>query len=56
MLLVGIGGAAWCFMKPATPEKHAAVMPLPALPVFVEIEAFTVNLAGERILQLDITL
>ncbi len=57
LLLLGGGGAAWHFLKPAAPgEAHAAVKPPPAPPVFVELEAFTVNLAGDRILQAGVTL
>ena len=57
VLLAGGGAAAWHFMKPAAPaEAHAAVKPPPAAPVFIELEAFTVNLAGDRILQAGITL
>ena len=56
LLLGGGGAAAWHFMKPASPEAHAAVKPPPAPPVFVELETFTVNLAGDRILQAGVTL
>ncbi len=56
VLLLGGGGAAWTFMKPATKETHAVVKPPPAPPVFIELEPFTVNLAGDRILQAGITL
>ncbi len=57
LLLGGGGAAAWHFLKPAAPtEAHAAVKPPPPAPVFVELEAFTVNLAGDRILQAGITL
>lgn len=57
LLLGGGAAAAWHFLKPAAPaEAHAAVKPPPAPPVFVELEPFTVNLAGDRILQAGITL
>ena len=57
MLLLGGGGAAaWHFMKPAAPQAHADVKTPPPAPVFVELEPFTVNLAGDRILQTGITL
>ncbi len=57
LLLGGGGAAAWHFMKPpAKDDAHAAVKPPPAPPVFVELEPFTVNLAGDRILQTGITL
>ena len=56
MLLSGGAGAAWYFMQPPALGKHAVVKPPPAPPVFVELEPFTVNLAGDRILQTGITL
>ncbi len=56
LLLGGGGAAAWHFMKPPASEAHAAVKPPPPAPVFLELEPFTVNLAGDRILQTGITL
>lgn len=61
VLLLGGGGAAgWYFLKPQAAQNaqtaHAPVKPPPAPPVFVELEAFTVNLAGDRVLQTTITL
>ena len=56
LLLGGGGGAAWYYMKPTGQEKQVAVKPPPAPPVFLELEPFTVNLAGDRILQAGITL
>ncbi len=56
LLSVGGGAAAWYFMKPPASEAHAAVKPPPPAPVFLELEPFTVNLAGDRILQTGITL
>lgn len=55
-LLGGGGGAAWWMMKPQAAEAHAAKPPPPAPPVFVELEPFTVNLAGDRILQTTLSL
>jgi len=56
LVLGGGGAAAWHFLKPPPAEAHAAVKPPPAPPVFLELEAFTVNLAGDRILQAGVTL
>ncbi len=56
LVLGGGGAAAWHFLKPPAAEAHAAVKPPPAPPVFVELEPFTVNLTGDRILQAGITL
>lgn len=56
LALGGGGAAAWHFLKPPPAEAHAAVKPPPAPPVFLELEAFTVNLAGDRILQAGVTL
>ncbi len=57
LLLGGGGGAAWYFLRPAgTAAPQTAVKPPPAPPVFIELEIFTVNLAGDRILQTGITL
>ncbi len=56
LLLAGGGGAAWWMMKPQAAEAHAAKPQPPAPPVFVELEPFTVNLAGDRILQTTVSL
>lgn len=57
LLLGGGAGAAWWIMKPAPDAAHAAAKPPPpAPPVFVELEAFTVNLGGDRLLQTTVSL
>lgn len=56
LLLSAAGGGAWWFTR-AEPAKAAAARPQPpAPPVFVELEPFTVNLAGERVLQVSVSL
>ncbi len=57
LLAVLAGGGVWGWMTYG-PNQHVAVAKPapPALPVFVELENFTVNLAGEHILQVSITL
>ncbi len=56
LLLGGGGGAAWYYLKPTAQENKVAVKPPPAPPVFLELDTFTVNLAGDRILQTGISL
>ncbi len=56
LLLGGGGGAAWYLLKPAANEAPKPVKVESAPPVFMEMETFTVNLAGDRILQAGITL
>lgn len=56
LLLAGGGGAGWWFLHGhESPPAKASVAP-PAPPVFVELETFTVNLAGDRILQTTLSL
>ncbi len=56
LLAAGGGGAAWWFLRPAHEAPKVAKPAPPAPPVFVELETFTVNLAGDRILQTTLTL
>ncbi len=61
LLLLGSGGGAGWYLLKVQPAQsgqatQAAAKPPPAPPVFVELETFTVNLAGDRILQTGITL
>ncbi len=56
LLAAGGGGAAWWFLRPVHEAPKVAKPAPPAPPVFVELETFTVNLAGDRILQTTLTL
>ncbi len=57
LLLLSAGGsAAWWFTRPAPDSAHAEKPQPPAPPVFVELEPFTVNLAGDRVLQTTVSL
>ena len=57
LLALLAGGGSWGWMTYSSNQHVAAAKPAPpALPVFVELENFTVNLAGEHILQIGITL
>ncbi len=56
-LLAAAGsGAAWWYLHPAAEAPKVAKPVPPAPPVFVELDTFTVNLAGDRILQTTLTL
>lgn len=57
VLVLAASGGVWGWMTYGANQHVAAAKPAPpALPVFVELESFTINLAGERILQIGITL
>lgn len=58
LLLTAAGGAggAWWLLHSPPEAQHAAKPQPPAPPLFFELETFTVNLAGERILQTTISL
>lgn len=57
LLALAAGGGVWGWMTYGATQHVPAAKPAPpAQPVFVELESFTVNLAGERILQVGITL
>ncbi len=56
LLCAGGGGAAWWMMQSQPHAPQAAKPQPPAPPVFLELETFTVNLAGDRILQTTISL
>ncbi len=56
VLVSAAGGAAWWFTRPAPGTAHAEKPQPPAPPVFVELEPFTVNLAGDRVLQTSVSL
>ena len=51
----GSGTAWWWFGQDAGKHEQAKPLP-PAPPVFVELDSFTVNLEGDRILQAGVTL
>jgi len=56
LLAGGGGGGAWWFLH-SNAEAPKPVKPAPpAPPVFIELETFTVNLTGDRILQTTLTL
>jgi len=52
----GGGGAWWWFSHSQAEAPKAAKPAPPAPPVFIELETFTVNLTGDRILQTTLTL
>ncbi len=56
LLATGSGGAAWWFLRPATDVPPVVKVEPPQPPVFVELDTFTVNLAGDHILQTTLTL
>jgi flagellar FliL protein len=57
LLLVSAGGgAAWWFTRSAPDSAHAEKLNPLAPSVFVELEPFTVNLAGDRVLQTTMSL
>ncbi len=56
LLLAGGGGGAWWFLHARTDAPAVARVEPPAPPVFIELETFTVNLAGDRILQTTLSL
>lgn len=56
LCLGGGAGGAWWLLQPQPAASAAAKPKPPEPPLFVELETFTVNLAGERILQTTISL
>ncbi len=56
LLCAGGAGGAWWLMQSQPPTQQAAKPQPPAPPVFFDLDTFTVNLAGDRILQTTISL
>lgn len=57
LLALAAGVGVWGWMTYGATQHAAVAKPAPpALPVFVELDSFTVNLADEHILQISITL
>lgn len=56
VLVSAASGATWWFTRPAAEAAHAEKPHPPEPPVFVELEPFTVNLAGDRVLQTSVSL
>lgn len=55
LLLAGGGGGAWWFLRPAPATAEVAKPEPPKPPIFVELEPFTVNLTGDRVLQTSVS-
>ena len=56
LLVAGGAGTWWFTRKTETSTAHAEKHEPPAPPVFVELEPFTVNLAGDHVLQTSVSL
>lgn len=56
LLLAGGGGGAWWMMRGDPGAEHVEKPKPPAAPLFVELEPFTVNLAGDHVLQTSVSL
>ncbi len=56
VLLAAGGGGAWWMTRGSPVSAQAEKPKPPAAPLFVELEPFTVNLAGDRVLQTSISL
>ncbi|MCM0045389.1 MAG: flagellar basal body-associated protein FliL [Burkholderiaceae bacterium] len=56
LLLAGGGAGAWWMMRGGPGAAHAEKPKPPAAPLFVELEPFTVNLAGDHVLQTSVSL
>lgn len=56
LLLAGGGAGAWWMMRGDPAATQADKPKPPAAPLFVELEPFTVNLAGDHVLQTSVSL